>query len=301
MFIDDQSEALALQQKYYGNPSGLAQHLIRICLNQTAVVYEVFLLLDNFSTLDVGCRFVSGCDIYALVKTNNGLFLCRKLYKWLTTIRLPVLQPTACVGNATTMLLLKSAIDTAKPEQEKLKLKTAAIAYNDGQSIRVEISNNNSKDTKVYQANKSGMIDVRNFSAHPAAKFIVADGQNVPEEYLSPRAATSLFNVAQKYSEIYANDVKLVFTAGSASNGKPGLCGTEPCHASHQQGSCVDVRYMGGNGQDVKGDTTYLSADIERTVWLIKAFGKDGLTKVYTGDNTRFGLPDKTTPIQKQN
>lgn len=294
MFIDDKSEALALQQKYFGNPQGLAQHLVRICLNQTEVVYEVFLLLDNFSTLDVGCRFISGCDFYALVKTNSGLFLCRKLYEWLTTIRMPVLQPTACVGNAATLLLLKSAIDGAKPEQKKEKLKQAATAYNDGTSVRVEISNNDSKDTKVYQANKNGMIDVRDFSGHPAAKFIVADGQNVPEEFLSPRAATSLFNVAQKYSETYASDIKLVFTAGSASNGKPGLCGTEPCHKSHQQGSCVDVRYMSGNGQDIKGDTAYLSADVERTVWLIKAFGKDGLTKVFTGDNTRFGLPDAT-------
>ena len=294
MFIDDKSEALALQQKYYGNPLGLAQHLIRICLNQPEVVYEVFMLLDNYSTLDVGCRFVSGCDFYALVKTNSGLYLCRKLYEWLTTIGMPISQPTACTGNATTLLLLKSAINSAKPEQKKEKLKQAATAYNDGTSIKIETLNNDSKDTKVYQANKSGMIDVRDFSGHPAAKFIVADGQNVPEEFLSPRAATSLFNVAQKYSETYASDVKLVFTAGSASNGKPGICGTEPCHKSHQQGSCVDVRYMGGSGNDIIGDTAYLSADVGRTVWLIKAFGKDGLTKVFTGDNTRFGLPDAT-------
>ncbi|NJM53128.1 MAG: hypothetical protein HC846_06885 [Blastocatellia bacterium] len=276
------------------DPQGLAQHLIRVCLIRTGVVYELFLLLDDYSTLDVGCRFINGCDIYALVRTNNGLFLCRKLYEWLTTIRLTVLYPIACTKNATTLFLLKSAIDTAKPEPEKEKLKIAANAYYNGQSITVETSNNNSKDTKIYQTNKSGMIDVRDFSGHPAAKFIVADGQNVPEEFLSPRAATSLFNIAQKYSETYPSDVKIVFTAGSASNGKPGICGAEPCHRSHQQGSCVDIRYMSSGGKDIKSDTAYKEADVPRTVWLIKAFGKDGLTKVYTGDDTRFGLPDKT-------
>jgi hypothetical protein len=293
MFKDDKSKALALVQKFSGNPSGLAQHLINICLQETEVVYEVFLLLDNYSTLDVGCRFVSGCDIYSLVNTNSGLYLCKKLYEWLTTIKMPLTQPLACFGNATNLLVMRSIIEGAR-SNNKEKLNQTAIAYNDGSSVRIEISGSNSKDTKVYKANKSGMIDVRDFSGHPAAKFVVADGQNVPEEFLSPRAATSLFNIAQKYSEIYTSDVKLVFTAGSASNGKPGMCGTGPCHKSHQQGSCVDIRYMNGNGQDLQGDSAYSSANVERTVWLIKAFGKDGLTKVFTGDNTRFGMPDAT-------
>jgi hypothetical protein len=292
MFKDDKSKALALQQKYYGDSQGLAQHLISICLNQTEVVYEVFLLLDNFSTLDIGCRFVNGCDVYMLVKTNNGLYLCKKLYEWLTTIKVPLMQPTACIGNATTMLLLKSVIDGAKPENKE-KLKQSGTAYNDGLSVRVEISGSDSKDTKVYQANKSGMIDVRDFSGHPAAKFVVADGQNVPEEFLSPRAATTLFNVAQKYSEVYPSDTKLVFTAGSAGNANPGVCGPKDCHKTHQQGSCIDLRYVGSNGKDLKGSTAYLNADQERANWLIKAFGKEGFTEIFTGNDTLFGLPDK--------
>lgn len=292
MFTDAKSQALAVQQRFYGNPQGLAQYLIRICLNQIEVVYEVFMLLDDYSTLDVGCRFVSGCDFYQLVKTNNGLFLCSKLYEWLTQIR-TFLQPTECAGNAAALLLLKSAIDSAQPELEKAKNKTAAIAYDDGKSVRIVVSNQNgSSDGQTYQTNKSGMIDVRDLSRHPAAKFTVADRQNVPEEYLSPKAATSLFNIAQKYSETYASDNKLVFTAGSASNGSPGNCGGQPCHTSHRQGSCVDIRYMNSSGQDITGFTAYKDADVERTVWLIKTFGKDGLTKVYTGDDTRFGLFD---------
>lgn len=122
MFIEGESEALALQQKYYGNPAGLAQHLIRISLNQTAVVYEVFLLLDDYSTLDVGCQFIAGCNVYALVQTNKGLLLCKKLYKDLTTIRTSVVQPTACMGNAVSLNILKVAIETPKPpSKEKIE------------------------------------------------------------------------------------------------------------------------------------------------------------------------------------
>lgn len=117
---NDKEIARTLQQRFYGNPHGLAQYLIRICLTQTGVVYELFVLLDNYSTLDVGCRFIKGCDFYALAKTQKGLQLCRKLYEWLTTIKI-VIAPTTCAGNATILLLLKAAIDTAKLEAEKVK------------------------------------------------------------------------------------------------------------------------------------------------------------------------------------
>ena len=85
-------------------------------MTKTDVVYEVFVLLDNYSRLDVGCRFVNGCDFDQLVATRKGLFLCSKLYEWLTTI--VVLQPTACAGNTFILYRLKSAIDTAKPAKD---------------------------------------------------------------------------------------------------------------------------------------------------------------------------------------
>ena len=72
------------------------------------------------------------------------------------------------------------------------------------------------------------------------------------------------------------------------------MCGGAPCHATHQQGSCIDIRYMDDNGKSIKGDSAYNSASIERTLWLIKTFGKAGFNKIYTGDDTRFGLPDNT-------
>ena len=112
---DVKSEALNLQQKFHGDPRGLAQNLVLICLTKTDVVYEVFALLNDYSRLDVGCRFVNGCDFDQLVATRKGLFLCSKLYEWLTTR--VILQPTACAGNTFILFRLKSAIDTAKPEK----------------------------------------------------------------------------------------------------------------------------------------------------------------------------------------
>lgn len=114
---DDKVEANQIWRKYYGNPEGLAEHLARICLIKTGVVYEVFVILDNFSTLDVGCRFINKCDYFQLVKTRKGLFLCRQLYKWLTEIRSLPTQPMTCVNNATSLLMFKAAIDSAPPPQ----------------------------------------------------------------------------------------------------------------------------------------------------------------------------------------
>lgn len=116
---DAKTEAAKLQKQFYGNPQGLADYLIKISLSKSDVVYQLFLILDDFSKLDVGCRFISGCDFFQLVKKNRGYTLCVVLYRWLTEIRMPISQPISCAGNTGTLLLLKSAIDTAKPEKDE--------------------------------------------------------------------------------------------------------------------------------------------------------------------------------------
>lgn len=116
---DAKTEARNIQKNYFGKPAELAAYLIQICLIKPVVVYELFLILNNYSKLDVGCRFASGCNFFQLVRTNKGLFLCRKLYEWLTTIKMPILQPTSCATNAGVLIMLKSAIESAKPEAEK--------------------------------------------------------------------------------------------------------------------------------------------------------------------------------------
>ncbi len=150
---------------------------------------------------------------------------------------------------------------------------------------------NDFRDITKYAANKDGMIDVRELSQHHNAEFIVAGGQNVPEEFLSTSASSALFNVAKYYSEQYANDDKLVFTAGAASSGKPGNCGGKPCHSGHQ-GNDIDLRYMDSNGKPIQGDSAYQSADVGRTNFLIDVFKDNGRPVFYTGDDSRFGRPD---------
>lgn len=142
------------------------------------------------------------------------------------------------------------------------------------------------------------MIDIRELSTHHNAEIVVADKQNVPEEYLVSGSAAALFNVAKYYSEKYANDEKLVFTAGAASNGKPGICRGAPCHSGHA-GIDIDLRYMDSRGRplggDGTGDTAYARADIGRTNFLIAVFKDNGHPYAYTGDESRFGRPDNSS------
>ena len=170
-----------------------------------------------------------------------------------------------------------------------------AVAHNYRAGVRV-YGSNDSKDIIEYAANADGMVDVRRLSQHHNAEFIVANGQAHPEEFLSTASARDLFNVAKSYSETFAGDEKLVFTAGSESNGKPatGCQGPgRPCHAGHK-GHDIDLRYMGSNGKPVQGNTAYQVADVNRTNWLINAFRIKGLPNSYTGDESRFGRQDKS-------
>lgn len=209
---NDKDVARNLQRKFYGDPQGLAQYMIRICLNQTGVVYEVFILLDNFSTLDVGCRFVSGCDVYALVKTNKGLSLCRKLYEWLTTIVLPVPKPIVCAGNAMTILSLKSAIDNAKPEPEKDEKKNGSQSdipfakLKDGSNIRLS----------PFVVEKLTKI-AADYHAATGKSITVTDGNRTALEqaYLMiPQIEKGKFHIYSNKSA--ANEVKKVYDAGIA-------------------------------------------------------------------------------------
>ncbi len=167
-----------------------------------------------------------------------------------------------------------------------------AIAAAESNDTALVIYGSNGADDKDFLlANKDGQIDVRALSQHHNAEFLVADGQNVPEEFLSTYASAVLFNVAKAYSEAAPDDEKLVFTAGNASNGKPGVCGGKPCHGGHKGGD-IDLRYMNSRGQALQGTNTYKNADLNRTNWLINAFSDYGLKYAYTGDDSKFGQPD---------
>ncbi len=144
-------------------------------------------------------------------------------------------------------------------------------------------------DITGYKSNKDGQIDVRELSTHHDAQFIVADHQNIPEEFLSVNAAGNLFNIAELYSQEFKDDDKLVFTAGNLANGKP----CPGCHSGHR-GNDIDIRYMGKDGKPLTGDNAYKNADVNRTKWLINAGKSFGFLYPYTGDDGRFGLPDRS-------
>lgn len=111
---DDKAEAQSIHQMYSGKPEELATELARICLYKPGVVYQLFLLLNNHSTLDVGCRFIRKCDVYQLVRSRDGLLLCTKLHQWLSSGLDILFPPTECSGYSMTMVMLKNAVDTAK-------------------------------------------------------------------------------------------------------------------------------------------------------------------------------------------
>jgi RHS repeat-associated protein len=160
------------------------------------------------------------------------------------------------------------------------------VAVNVGGNLRV-YGSKDEKDITNYNANKSGMIDMREVAKHHDAEFIVKPGAGEP--YLNARTGSALFNVAYQYSQLYPDDQKLMMTAGSLANGS-----SLPIHSSHKQGNNVDLRYMGEDGKTIQSKVAYSLADVERTKSLIKLFKEQnaGLDAVITGQPPRFGLPD---------
>ena len=62
---------------------------------------------------------------------------------------------------------------------------------------------NNAEDITTYRANADGMINLRDLSGHHDANFVVADGQNVPEEFVSSNTAgQTLFCHARLWQRI---------------------------------------------------------------------------------------------------
>ena len=119
----DKDTALTLQRKYFGNPQGLAQHLVTICLNQIGVVREVFIILDRFSTFDVGFRFLNllpSATLLKLANTKNGKALCELLLRWFLNPEPLNSSEAAAPGIDWSIELrrLKNAIDNSSPPDD---------------------------------------------------------------------------------------------------------------------------------------------------------------------------------------
>jgi len=213
---DDRTEAAKLQKQFYGDPQGLADHLIKISLTKNGIVYELFLILDNFSRLDVGCRFINKANYFQLVKTNRGYTLCVALYGWLTEPKNSFQSPTACVGNAGNLLLLKSAIDTAKPEKDKDEAKVNE--KNNGSSINIPFAT--LKEGENIRLSSSEVIEkltkiAADYHIATGKTLTITDGDRTPLEqaYMMIRQIRKgeLGLYTQKQA---AAEVKKVYDAG---------------------------------------------------------------------------------------
>lgn len=79
---DDKAEAIELQKKFFGKPQELATELVNICLVKPGVVYQLFALLDQYSTIDVGCHFLNNIPYFKLqmfAGTKEGMLACKSL------------------------------------------------------------------------------------------------------------------------------------------------------------------------------------------------------------------------------
>jgi hypothetical protein len=178
---------------------------------------------------------------------------------------------------------------------------TPSVAAAVGKDVIV-YGSNGAQDKKTYSDKTGrGMIDVSAMAGHPDARFGVAL-QPHPEGYLDAPRAAALFNVAAQYRNLYANDGKLIFTAGSAATGAPATDedGEYVHEKTHFNGSNIDMRYMGNNGQALQSGTAASDADVDRTQVINELFRRQNanLGAMLTGDPGRFGLAPYDPHVQ---
>ena len=117
--------------------------------------------------------------------------------------------------------------------------------------------------------------------------------------------AAALFNVAGDYGTGmgHARDGKLVFTGGSAEDGRPGVDPVTgiPLHQAHQGGANIDLRYMGSNGQSLIGNDAAATGHVNRNRSIINLFFNAGanLGAALTGDPRRYGLAPLSPRLQR--
>lgn len=139
---NDKDIALTLQRKYFGNPQGLAQHLVTICLNQIGVVREVLIILDRFSTFDVGYRFLNllpSATLLKLTNTKNGKVVCEMLLRWLLDSRPLDSSEAAAPGIDWGIELkrLKDAVDNSSPQADGKDSSIPFANLKEGENIRL--------------------------------------------------------------------------------------------------------------------------------------------------------------------
>jgi hypothetical protein len=257
---DDKAEAQALWLKYFGQPDALAGELIRICLIKTGVVYQIFVILDNYSTLDVGCKFLSNiayAGLQKLVETNDGLFLCKMLHYWLNGGVRVMVKPLPCMFIAANLTDLKTLIDnserkrnqTAQPRQlTQAEIDTYKKKAKKGEAF---------KDDVVWELPENG------------TGFITYKRNDVSKDGLdqigTKETVDRIIAIAIDWN---AKHPDRILQIGDIS--RPGGLDTSQ-HATHEDGKIFDMRPMRKDNQT--GPLTYHQTavyDVDLTKEFIK-------------------------------
>jgi hypothetical protein len=72
-------------------------------------------------------------------------------------------------------------------------------------------------------------------------------------------------------------------------------------HRSHRNGENIDMRYVGADGRDLRGDAAADNADVARMTYLWDAFRNQNAAvgAVLTGNPVRFGLGPINADLQR--
>ena len=160
------------------------------------------------------------------------------------------------------------------------------IAARVGDALRV-YGSSSARDITDYATNEHGMIDVANLSGHVNANFESIQTLGQEENFLGIAQALTLFNVGSIYGQNYPADSPLVLTGASTATG-----GSAIIRQSHQNGTNIDLRYMGADGTSLTGNTAAANGDPERNMLIMNLFAQQnaGLGAAITGDPARYGL-----------
>lgn len=262
---DDKKEAELLQQKYYGKPQELAAELSRICLSKPGVVYQAFVILDTYSTIDVALRFYAKAGdavLYKTAVTYDGYILCKRLLEWLNTIKLKnppplyfdvALRETFRINLLT--IILNQTIrrnDLNEPRELSQTEMDYYVEYNKTNAIFWENVN------KVYIANGGKRNDFNSSVCWQlpmsGAGYIVYSQNDLHKDYSSMKHRAD-FKDEYGYDQIATKEtieaaIIIAREHGTMNSGKPLQYGdfsrpggiNTPDHSTHNVGMAWDMR-----------------------------------------------------------
>lgn len=237
---DDKTEAENIWRKYYGDPDGLAAHLIGICLSKLSVVYHVFAILDTNSDYDVSCRFwkkVDAATLQKLLETNEGIAFCKVIYAYIEAGPGGVSFMRSCSTTPGELIFFKSFIDSAKVKPndtaQPRKLSDAEIAAYKEKAKKGE----KFKEEVIWELPNGG------------TGFVVYNRDDVPKDGMdqigTKETIEAIIHLSREWINYVPNKNKRLLQIGDIS--RPGGLDTSQ-HGGHEDGKIVDIRPLRNDG-----------------------------------------------------